>query len=83
MFSAWAREIAQIKGVVSIVSSWIHLFLFSRFDLVFSFDYTARYPSLTLIISTCYCIYPTAQSYFTSQLLIHLSFNICYNKKKK
>lgn len=35
MFSAWAREIAQIKGVVSIVSPWIHLFLFCLFDLVF------------------------------------------------
>lgn len=38
MFSAWALEIAQIKGVVSVVvSPWVHLFRLPVFDLVFRF----------------------------------------------
>lgn len=73
MFSAWALEVAPIKGVVSIVSPWVHLFLFSCFDLVFRFTTLHDTPlSLTLIISTCYCILSNSSD--LQEELLHINF---------
>lgn len=88
MSSAWALEVAPIKGVASIVdhstSPWVHLFIFC-FDLVFGY-YTARYPLVDLDhsnVSTYLLLYLPDSSDLQEEeliaykLLIHLSFKIC------
>jgi hypothetical protein len=64
MFSAWALEVTQIKGAVSIIVlilGYICLFVFSV--LIWSFVYyTARYPLSLTFDHFCYFIYPTVQT---------------------